>query len=235
MRFYCYERHDLTEINAHYIVKNKKDIAMNEEEIKNKTGETSDHKRDQEARNDDIIDDISDDVSFEETNEEGEIDAKDIIKKLRAKIKVLEKEKEGYMTGWQRAQADYVNFKKEVEAKRKDDIIFANKRLVEDLLPTLDAYDMAQVNQEAWNKVESNWRVGIEYIFSQMKSALEGVGVSSYGKKGDIFSPSLHESVESVATEHDTENDTLAMVMQKGYMMGGIVLRPARVKVFIKN
>jgi molecular chaperone GrpE len=173
----------------------------------------------------------TDDVSFEEVNEEGEVDATITIKKLREKIKKLESEKQEYLDLSQRTRADYANFKKEVEANRVSDRKFSTKRFIEELLPVLDAYDMAQGNKEAWEKVDQNWRIGIEYIFGQLRSVLEKEGVVQFGKIGDIFDPMLHETMEAVPVEKESENDKLITVLQSGYRMHENILRPARVKV----
>lgn len=172
----------------------------------------------------------TDDVEFEELNDEGEVDARSTIKKLREKIKKLESEKKEYLDLSQRLRADYMNLKKEIDTERITGRKFATKRLIEDLLPVLDAYDMAQGNKEAWEKVDQNWRVGIEYIFGQLQSVLEKEGVSQFGKVGDKFDPNLHESMEHVPVTDESQNDKLVQVLQKGYKMADIILRPARVK-----
>lgn len=169
------------------------------------------------------------DISFEEVNEEGEVDAKTSIKKLREKIKKLEAEKQEYLDLSVRTRADYANFKKEVDANRITDRKFATRRFIEELLPVLDAYDMAQANKEAWEKVDANWRMGIEYIFNQFRTVLEGEGVTQFGKIGDIFDPLLHESMEHVEVENEGDNDKVMRVLQNGYKMHTTVLRPARV------
>ncbi len=174
---------------------------------------------------------VLDDVSFEEVNEEGEVDAKTTIKKLREKLKKLESEKQEYLDLSQRTLADYANFKKEVESNRIQDRAFATKRFIEKLLPVLDAYDMAKGNTEAWNKVDANWRTGIEYIFGQLHNVLENEGVVQFGKVGDHFDPHLHESMEMVEIEDASQNDTLVNVLQSGYKMHDSILRVARVKV----
>lgn len=171
----------------------------------------------------------SDDVEFEEVNEEGEVDARSTIKKLREKIKKLESEKQEYLDLSQRTRADYVNFKKEVDANRVTERKFATKRFIEELLPVLDSYDMAQANKEAWEKVDQNWRMGIEYIFNQFRTVLEGEGVMQFGKVGDTFDPHLHESMEQVKVENEIDNDKIMKVLQNGYKMNDSILRPARV------
>lgn len=173
----------------------------------------------------------SDDVVFEETNEEGEIDARTTIKKLREKVKKLEGEKQEYLDLSQRTRADYANYKKEVESNKLSDRKFATKRLIEDLLPILDAYDMAQGNKEAWEKVDQNWRIGVEYIFTQLRSVLEGEGVTPFGKIGDVFDPMLHETMQTIPVTNEKEVDTIVRVLQSGYKMNDTILRPARVHV----
>ena len=194
-----------------------------------------------ECMNDDHKEDILDvendnnreneDVVFEETNEEGEVDTRATIKKLRENIKKLEKEKQEYLDLSQRTRADYVNFKKDVEANRLLDRKFATRRFIEELLPILDAYDMAKGNKEVWEKVDQNWRMGIEYIFGQFRTILEKEGVTSYGNVGDNFDPNRYESIEVVKTDDESKNDTVAKILQNGYKMHDTILRPARVHV----
>ncbi len=168
-------------------------------------------------------------ISFEEVNEEGEVDARTTIKKLREKIKKLETEKQEYLDLSQRTRADYANYKKEVEANRLADRKFSTKRFIEELIPVLDSYDMAQANKEAWESVDKNWRMGIEYIFGQFRTVLESEGVKQFGKIGDTFDPLLHESMEHVPVENENDNDKIMRVLQNGYKMYDTILRPARV------
>lgn len=187
-----------------------------------------------DTNNQDINEEIEndtpvDEVSFEEVNEEGEVDARTTIKKLREKIKKLEGEKQEYLDLSQRTRADYANFKKEVDANRVADRKFATKRFITDLLPVLDSYDMAQGNKESWEAVDKNWRMGIEYIFAQLRTVLEGEGVTQFGKVGDTFDPHLHESMEQVAVENESDNDKIMKILQNGYKMNDMILRPARV------
>lgn len=181
------------------------------------------------VKQDDAEATIEDEVSFEETNEEGEVDARTTIKKLREKIKKLEAEKQEYLDLSQRTRADYANFKKEVESSRISDRKFATKRFITDLLPVLDSYDMAQGNKEAWEKVDQNWRMGIEYIFAQLRTVLEGEGVTQFGKIGDTFDPNLHESMQQVSVDNEADNDKVVKILQNGYKMNDMILRPARV------
>ncbi len=190
-------------------------------------------KKTSEAAENTVMDEQAEteDVEFEEINEDGEADIRGTIKKLREKIKKLEAEKKEYLDLSQRTRADYMNLKKEVDAERVVGRKFATKRFIEELLPVLDAYDMAQGNKEAWEKVDANWRMGIEYIFNQLRSVLEKEGVTQFGKVGDAFDPNLHESMEMITITDESENGKIVSVLQSGYRMHDSVLRPARVKV----
>jgi molecular chaperone GrpE len=96
----------------------------------------------------------------------------------------------------------------------------------------MDSFDMAFSNKEAWEKVDANWRTGVEYIYAQMNSVFENYGVQSIGKVGEKFNPEFHQSVEHIETDDQSKDDTIAQVLQKGYKTKDKVIRPARVKVF---
>ena len=173
------------------------------------------------------------DVSFIESTEDGEaLPSKDIVKKLREEIKKIQKEKEEYLTGWQRAKADYVNLQKDEELKRKELRNFVTTGLMEDLLPALDSFDMAFVNKEAWEKVDKNWRNGIEHIHNQFTGALESYGISKINEVNVIFDHNLHEAIETINTDDEIKDHTIAQITQSGYKIGDKVIRPARVKVY---
>jgi molecular chaperone GrpE len=179
---------------------------------------------------------IEQDVTYVDSTEDGDaLPTKDVVKKLREEIKKLRAEKEEYLTGWQRAKADYVNLQKEEEGKRKDMRGFIVGTLVDDLLPVLDSFDMAFANKEAWEKVDPNWRSGVEYIHQQFLRVLGDNGVTQVNAIGVPFDPILHESMEMVATDDISKDHTIASVVQSGYQIGGKVIRPARVTVWGKK
>lgn len=180
-----------------------------------------------DTKEDDVY---SDDLSFE-SEEELENPAQ-ALKKLREKLKVCEKDKKEYLDGWQRMRADVANIRKDEETRRGEMIKFASEGLVEDLLPVLDSFTMAFSNKEAWEKVDANWRKGVEYIFAQMYSVLESRGLSEIGKAGEQVDPRLHIAMEEVPVVSPEEAGTIAEVIQKGYRLHNKVIRPAKVKSF---
>lgn len=175
-----------------------------------------------------------DDVVFEDTIEgEGEAYSKDKIKKLRDELKAAQTEKADYLANWQRERADFINYKKSEDDRRKQTLEYSREQFVEELLPVLDGYDMAFANKEAWEKVDKNWRMGVEYIHQQLLKVLADNGVIDISPAiGDKADSNIHDMIENVATDDASKDHTIAQVMQKGYKIKDKVLRPARVKVF---
>jgi molecular chaperone GrpE len=176
----------------------------------------------------------ADDVEIEEFEfNDGEEDLRATLKKLRKDLKDAKTEKQEYLTNWQRERADFVNYKKDEEVRRKDYIRIANERMGMEFLPILDSYDMAFANKEAWEKVDKNWRTGVEYIHQQLLRALADHGITEIEiKEGDTFNPELHQPMSMTSTDDATKDHTIERVVQKGYTMSDKVLRPARVTVY---
>lgn len=173
-----------------------------------------------------------DDVVEFEYNEDGEEDLKKTLKKLRADLKVAKKEKEEYLTGWQKERAEFMNYKKQEDDRKAMISESLRERILSRFLGVVDSFNMAFANREAWEKVDAGWRKGVEYIYAQMQSVFEEYGVKSFGAVGDTFDPNIHESIEMVETEDKDQDHKIAVVIQQGYKLGDRVIRPARVNVF---
>lgn len=187
---------------------------MNDEEIKKETD--------------------TDDVVFEPEGGDGdgsESSSQAKIKKLREELKIARKERDEYLTGWQRAKADFINARKEEEKSRAEFVKSANKELVLDIVTTLDNFDMAFANKEAWEKVDENWRKGVEYIYSQLLATLEQNGLKQLVPLGEMFDPNIHTSVESVPVAKPEDEHKILEVAQKGYTQNGSLIRSPKVKV----
>ncbi len=155
----------------------------------------------------------------------------DTIKKLREKIKKLESEKQEYLTGWQRAKADMVNARQRDEAERKDFIKYANEGLISNLISVLDSFDMAMGNKEAWEKADKNWRVGVEYIYSQLIKVLTENGLTEINPMNEKFDNAKHEAVSYEPVTDEKLDHMIVGVIQKGYSLNGKLLKVPKVKV----
>jgi molecular chaperone GrpE len=173
-----------------------------------------------------------DDVVEFEFNDDGEEDLKKTLKKLRTDLKQAKKEKEEYLTGWQKERADFANYKREEENRKGLFSEAVRERILTRFLSVIDSFNMAMSNKEAWAKVEQNWRIGVEHIYNDLAKIFEEYNVKSLGEVGDTFDPNIHESMDLVPTDKKEDNHKIAKVIQKGYKLGERVLRPARVNVF---
>lgn len=167
-----------------------------------------------------------------EFNDDGEEDLKKTLKKLRADLKACQKEKEEYLTGWQKERADFANYRKQENDRQADFSEMVREHVLARFLTVLDNFNMAFANKETWEKVDENWRKGVEYIYSQMNAIFEEYGVKPIGEVGEIFDPNVHQSIETVQTDKKELDHTVSRVIQKGYKLGERVIRPARVNVY---
>ena len=172
------------------------------------------------------------DVLEFEFNDDGEEDLKKTLKKFRADLKVAKAEKAEYLLGWQKERADFANYKKGEEDRRKIFREASEERILSSFLSVVDSFNMAFANKEAWEKVDKNWRQGVEYIYSQLNNVFEEYGVKSIGVVGEIFNPNIHEPVDIVPTDDKDLDQKISYVIQKGYKLGERVMRPARVNIY---
>ena len=169
----------------------------------------------------------SDDIVMDEETEAPEV----LVKKLKEKIKTLEKEKQEYMNGWQRERADFANYKKRIENEKIEVIKFANENLIAELLTVIESFDMAFSNKEIWEKVDKNWRIGVEYIHSQFLKILKENGLVEIDPVGQKFDPSLHVADEMKQVENEKENGIILKVNKKGFNLNGRVIVAPKVVV----
>ncbi len=175
--------------------------------------------------------DVLDDVIFEDNTEVmgGEFKAK--VDKLRMRIKELEKKNTELLDGWQRDKAEFVNSRKRDEDAKKEFLKFSKADVVAEIIPVLDSFESAFKNKEAWEKVDKNWRTGVEYIHSQLFTILSGHGLKVINPLGETFDHARDEAVETVKVDDATQNDKILDVVQVGYEFNGKEIRAPKVKV----
>lgn len=132
-----------------------------------------------------------------------------------------------------RLQADWENFRRRVRQEREVERERAAEKLVLGLLPVLD--DMERAVEHARQSDEQSDQYyqfvdGVVQVHDKMVSVLAKEGVGVIDPKGEPFEPLSHQAV---GREENTEayDETVAQVYQRGYRMGGKVIRPAMVTV----
>lgn len=165
------------------------------------------------------------DVVFDE-----EATPQDNLKKIRERLKKAVEEKQDYLQGWQRAKADFVNFKRDAEERVADSRRYGAAEVIEELIPLLDQFDMA-VAAPQWNEAPEGFRKGMEGIRKGLHKVLESHGVISYNPIGEPFDPVRHEPLSTAPTNDPKKDQVVVQALQPGYIQNGKILRPAKVVI----
>lgn len=155
----------------------------------------------------------------------------EILKKIKEKLKKCETDKANYLTGWQRAKADYINAKKEEEEKRKNLKDFLNKELMIQFFELADGFDALFQNKEMWGKIDTNWRQGVENLSAQLARIFKENAAEAVESKGRPFDPKEHQAIGEVIVDKEENEGIVMEELRKGYKMNGILIRPSLVKV----
>jgi molecular chaperone GrpE len=175
--------------------------------------------------------DNNDVVFDEEIDEEGNNNPAILVKKLRQKIKELEEKNREYLIGWQKERADSINFKKRLDEEKKEFAKFAKEDISTELISVLDSFESAFKNKDAWEKVDKNWRQGVEYIHTQFLNVLSNHGVSIISPLGETFDSQRDEALENVQVEKEEDNHKIIEVVSAGYKLHDKLIRAPKVKV----
>ena len=148
---------------------------------------------------------------------------------LEAAKALLQQEKEEaqrFLANWQRAEADFVNYKRRVEQERGEAMRIANAVLIINILPVLDDLERALTSLDI-RLVGLTWFDGIRLIYRKLQLVLENAGVSQIEAEGQPFDPRFHEAV----MYGEGEEGKVVAEVQRGYKLHDRVLRPAMVIV----
>jgi molecular chaperone GrpE len=148
---------------------------------------------------------------------------------LKAALEASEEKAAEYLDGWQRAKAEFTNFRKRQDRERELARFETVGRVAKRYLPIVD--DMERALMERPTEAEgATWAEGIELIYRKLMNILEAEGITEIETEGEIFDPNLHEAVmQTESDEH--ESGAVIEVLQTGYKMGDRVLRPAIVRI----
>jgi molecular chaperone GrpE len=130
-------------------------------------------------------------------------------------------EQSDFLDDLRRLQADFDNYRKRMMREQAATAERAKGRLIEQLLPVLDAFDQASVHEDT---------SGIELIGKQLRITLEAEGLEEIPAEGVPFDPHVHEAVDS-REDPDVDHIVTRSVYRRGYKLGDRVLRPAMVVV----
>jgi molecular chaperone GrpE len=129
-----------------------------------------------------------------------------------------------------RLVADFDNFRKRVQKDRETVVIYANERLVRDILPLVDDLERALATSPSSELEATSFHKGLKHILDRFRSILDGAGARTFVALGQPFNPSVHEAVFQRVEEGRAEGLVLEE-LEKGYLFNGKLLRPAKVVV----
>jgi len=148
------------------------------------------------------------------------------IEDLKAALAEASARAEANLAGWQRAQADSVNYRKRLEQEKEEAVKYANTNLLSKLIPVLDDFDRALSNIPK-DIADVPWVKGVRATYESMFKTLEAQGLKPIDCKGAVFDPSCHEALMTCKGKEGI----VVQEIQKGYMYNNRLLRPARVIV----
>jgi molecular chaperone GrpE len=171
--------------------------------------------------------DIQDRSAEEET--QGQPAPEIIIEQIMQDLNKEKERADANMAGWQRATADFANYRKDVERQRGETVRNANADLIRRLLPIVD--DMERAFQNVPPDITDHpWVKGMRQIQQKVSVVFEQEGVTSYDSLGQDFDPVYHDAITMEETDPENDGKVVGEIL-RGYRFRDRVLRPAMVKV----
>ena len=129
-----------------------------------------------------------------------------------------------------RLYAEFENFRRRSNKERLDVISTANAGLLKDLLPVLDDFERAMINNDQVTDVEIV-KEGFALIQNKFKSILDSKGLKEMNAKGEPFDSELHEAIANIPVSEDNQKGKVIDDIEKGYYLNDKVIRFAKVVV----
>jgi len=145
-------------------------------------------------------------------------------------IETLQKELKETSDFLLRERAEFMNYRKRVIQEKADLESFVTGKILNEMMPVLDAFDQLFSAKEAADKKVSKFLDGVQLIRKQLWSAFEKFGVSEFNPEGESFDPNIMEAL-SVSESEKVRTETVENVFQKGYKIKDKIIRSARVSV----
>lgn len=185
-----------------------------------------------EAADGDLADEPADPVeeTLEETSSGGETLSEEPLEvtqdeasALADELELVRRERDEYLDNMRRMKAEMENSRRRQERERERFVQLASERLVRELLPVLD-------NLERALEAKGDIREGVRATRDQLVAVLGREGLAPVFSDGEPFDPTIHEAVMSQPSDQH-EEDTVISTLERGYVLNGRPIRPAKVIV----
>jgi molecular chaperone GrpE len=135
-----------------------------------------------------------------------------------------------YMQRWQRSAADFTNYKRRFQQEQEQRERLLAAQALAPVLNALDSFERA-FSTLPDSLRDYTWIEGVALVHYQLRLALEGQGIAETpAEVGQPFDPAHHQAVGEVETDQHPEGH-IAVLLQRGYEVAGVLLRPALVQV----
>lgn len=151
------------------------------------------------------------------------------LEELKKRLEDCQKLRDEYLAGWQRARADFINYKREETERLKKFFEMEKKEIILKILPILDDFQKAK-KELSRSKENLIYLEGLLQIEKQFQKFLKEEGIEEIKAEGEKFDPNFHQAMEEIKIKGKKPGEILE-IFQKGYKLKGRVIRPAKVKV----
>jgi molecular chaperone GrpE len=175
-------------------------------------------------------DELSSQEGISTRYEQGENDtgtAKEVTQEepsaLSKELEAVRRERDEYLDNMRRMKAEFENSRTRLEREHARSLELASERLVTELLPILD-------NLERALEADGDVKEGVEATRDQLMDILTREGLNPISSEGQDFDPAVHEALMSKPSD-EHEEDTVIQTLERGYVLKGKTIRPAKVVV----
>ena len=169
------------------------------------------------------------DIDSEDQVSSEEMKLEDRVAALEISLEEMTAKADEYLDGWQRARAEFANYKKRVMRENTDIRQVARGEVIKLFLDIADDLERA-LQDKPENGDGESWAGGINIIFQKLRTRLEAEGIKPMNPLGEEFDPNIHEALMKEESD-EYKSGQIIEVMQEGYWIGEKVLRPALVRV----
>ena len=172
---------------------------------------------------------------------------------LDALLEDVKRERDEYLDLARRAKADFENFRKRAARDASEAEKRGKAGLARELLPSIDNLERAMrasgvqpvrdlgssargadvtsgdVSEEV--SAQEALARGVALVHGELEAGLARAGVESYDPAGEPFDPAVSEAISTAAADEDVASGVVVETLERGYRLGGQVIRPARVIV----
>lgn len=145
-------------------------------------------------------------------------------------LEQLQAQVDEYRESLQRERADFQNYRKRIEREKESLQTEISAKVLAKFLPILDDFERA-LGAVPPEQQDSDWLKGVTLIQRKFQSLLESEGIQPIDPLGQEFDPKFHEAIGADEASETHASGQVTAVLQKGYVRGDRVLRPAMVRV----